>query len=67
MEPIKQQRLESVGWKVGNVALFLDLNDEESAVVESKLRQRRKLSERHQLRTQGSVNLANRSDSSVNK
>ena len=50
MELAKQQRLEAAGWKVGNTAEFLGLSEEESTLVEIKLRLSRKLRERRQQR-----------------
>ena len=37
MDKRKRKRLESAGWKVGNVSEFLGLTDEEATVVELKL------------------------------
>lgn len=38
MDKAKQKRLEAAGWKVGTVAEFLQLSDEEEAVIELRLR-----------------------------
>ena len=38
MDKAKQKRLEAAGWKVGTVAEFLQLSDEESAIIELRLR-----------------------------
>ncbi len=63
MKASKRKRLESAGWKVGNVAEFLALTDDEAAVIELKLdlakavrveRTRRKLSQRDLGRALGS-------------
>jgi len=63
MKASKRKRLESAGWKVGNVAEFLALTDDEAAVIELKLdlakavrveRARRKLSQRALGRALGS-------------
>ncbi len=63
MKASKRKRLESAGWKVGSVADFLALTDDEAAVVELKLdlakavraeRARRKLSQRDLGRALGS-------------
>lgn len=37
MKPEKKKRLEAAGWKVGTVREFLDLTDEEAALIELKL------------------------------
>ena len=37
MNPEKRKRLEAAGWKVGTVREFLDLTDEEAALIELKL------------------------------
>lgn len=37
MKPEKRKRLEAAGWKVGTVKEFLDLTDEETALIELKL------------------------------
>src|SRR5580765_6936869 len=37
MKKSKQTRLEAKGWRVGSVAAFLELTDEEAAFVELKL------------------------------
>jgi hypothetical protein len=37
MEKRKRQRLESAGWKVGSASEFLELSEEESALVEAEL------------------------------
>jgi len=63
MKASKRKRLESAGWKVGSVAEFLALTDDEAAVIELKLdlakavrteRARRKLSQRDLGRALGS-------------
>lgn len=46
MDSEKQKRLESKGWKVGNVADFLELTPEESAIIEMRLALSRSLKER---------------------
>lgn len=38
MDKTKQKRLEAAGWKVGTVAEFLRLSDEEAAIIELRLR-----------------------------
>jgi ribosome-binding protein aMBF1 (putative translation factor) len=38
MDKAKRKRLEAAGWKVGTVAEFLQLSDEEAAVIELRLR-----------------------------
>ena len=37
MKEANRKRLEAAGWKVGSVAEFLALSDEEAAVIELKL------------------------------
>jgi hypothetical protein len=37
MDKRKKQRLERAGWTVGSVRDFLELSDEEAALVEAKL------------------------------
>ena len=37
MKPEKRKRLEAAGWKVASVREFLDLTDEETALIELKL------------------------------
>jgi DNA-binding XRE family transcriptional regulator len=63
MKAPKRKRLEAAGWKVGSVADFLALTDDEAAVIELKLdlakavraeRARRKLSQRALGRALGS-------------
>lgn len=49
METEKQKRLEAAGWKVGNVADFLDLTSEESTIVEMRLMLSRSLKERRKV------------------
>lgn len=46
MEIEKQQRLEKKGWKIGDVADFLDLTPEESVLIEMRLALSRGLKER---------------------
>ncbi len=46
MDPRKKARLESAGWKVGDYAEFLELSDEERAVVELRLELARSIRER---------------------
>jgi DNA-binding XRE family transcriptional regulator len=38
IQAAKRKKLEAAGWKVGDVADFLDLSDEEAAYVELKLK-----------------------------
>jgi DNA-binding XRE family transcriptional regulator len=46
MDKRKQARLAKKGWKIGSVAEFLDLSDEESAYIEMKLALSEKLKEK---------------------
>ncbi len=48
MDKTKRERLEAKGWKVGTVAEFLELTQEESALIEIKLALSRKLRQRRQ-------------------
>ncbi len=48
MEITKQQRLDAMGWKIGNTTDFLGLSREEAALIEIKMRLSRKLRERRQ-------------------
>lgn len=48
MEQAKRQRLEAKGWKVGTVSEFLELTQEESALIEIKLALSRSLKKRRQ-------------------
>ncbi|MBW4646639.1 MAG: helix-turn-helix domain-containing protein [Goleter apudmare HA4340-LM2] len=45
MDIIKRQRLEAVGWRVGDAADFLELSPEEVALIEMKLSLSRYLKE----------------------
>lgn len=56
MEQAKRQHLEAKGWKVETVSEFLELTQEESALIEIKLALSRSLKERRQeLMTQAEV------------
>ena len=48
MEAAKKKHLAEKGWKIGNVAEFLDLTPEETAIIEIKLALSRHLKERRQ-------------------
>jgi len=48
MEQTKREYLEAKGWKVGTVSDFLELTQEESALIEIKLALSRSLKERRQ-------------------
>lgn len=48
MNTTKRKRLEAAGWKVGTVDQFLDLSDQETALVELKLALTDKLNLRRQ-------------------
>lgn len=45
MDPLKRQRLEAAGWKIGSAEEFLELSPEEAALVELKLALSRRLKE----------------------
>lgn len=67
MDPLKRQRLEAAGWKIGSVAEFLELSPEEAAMVELKLALSRRLKEsrlEHQL---SQAELARRMNSSQSR
>lgn len=46
MDPTKQMRLETAGWKIGTAADFLELKPEESTIVEMRVMLSRHLKER---------------------
>ncbi|MDZ8109055.1 MAG: hypothetical protein RM338_25995 [Nostoc sp. DedQUE12a] len=48
MDEAKRKKLEGKGWKVGNVAEFLELTPEEATLIEIKLALSRNLKERRQ-------------------
>ena len=48
MNDSKRRRLEAKGWKLGDAQEFLDLSDEEMALIEMKLALGRDLKERRQ-------------------
>ncbi|MFN6565189.1 MAG: helix-turn-helix domain-containing protein [Nostoc sp. ChiSLP01] len=48
MDEAKRKKLEEKGWKVGNVAEFLELTPEEATLIEIKLALSRNLKERRQ-------------------
>jgi len=50
MDEKKRERLETHGWKVGTVAEFLELTEEEAALVEIKLALSRSLRQRREKR-----------------
>jgi len=50
MKKARRVRLESLGWQVGSVAQFLDLDEVEAAVVELRLDLGRSIRERRQAR-----------------
>lgn len=67
MDPLKRQRLEAAGWKIGSVAEFLELSPKEAAMVELKLALSRRLKEsrlEHQL---SQAKLARRMNSSQSR
>lgn len=46
MKKSKKERLEKAGWKIGSVQEFLDLTDEETALIEMKVALSRYLKDR---------------------
>jgi len=70
MDPIKRQKLEAAGWKVGTVAELLQLTSEEEAIVEIRVslsKSLRKLRQQEQLSQQKLAEKTNSSQSRVAK
>src|SRR4051812_34535194 len=67
MDERKRQRLEQAGWRVGTVAEFLGLSDEESAYVEMKLALSRSLRQLRDSRGVTQMELAGRLGSSQSR
>lgn len=70
MDPIKRQKLEAAGWKVGTVAEFLQLTPEEEAIVEIRValsKAMKKLRQQEQMSQQKLAEKTNSSQSRVAK
>ena len=70
MDPIKRQKLEAAGWKVGTVAEFLELTPEEEAIVEIRValsKSLKKMRQQEQLSQQKLAEKTNSSQSRVAK
>ncbi len=70
MDPIKRQKLEAAGWKVGTVAEFLQLTPEEEAIVEIRValsKSLKKMRQQEQLSQQKLAEKTNSSQSRVAK
>lgn len=58
MKKSKKDKLQKAGWKVGNAADFLDLSDQEAALIDLKLALARDLKQRRQSRKLTQTQLA---------
>ena len=67
MNDSKRRRLEAKGWKLGDAQEFLDLSDEEMALVEMKLALGRDLKERRQRKRLSQAEFARRIRSSQSR
>ena len=67
MNKAKQKRLEAGGWRVGTTSDFLGLSEEETALVEMKLRLSHALRARREVRGLSQVELAKRLQSSQSR
>jgi hypothetical protein len=67
MKNRKRIQLEAHGWRVGNVAVFLDLTPEEAAFVETKLALSRSLRDRRTAKGLSQTELARRLNSSQSR
>ncbi|MCY7368281.1 MAG: helix-turn-helix domain-containing protein [Chamaesiphon sp.] len=70
MDPIKRQKLEAAGWKVGTVAEFLQLTPEEEAIIEIRValsKSLKKMRQQEQLSQQKLAEKTNSSQSRVAK
>lgn len=67
MDPIKQKRLEAAGWSIGSTADFLELSEEESAIVELKLALSNSLKRRREKQKISQKRLAQRMQSSQSR
>jgi ribosome-binding protein aMBF1 (putative translation factor) len=63
----KRRRLEAKGWKLGDAQEFLDLSDEEMALIEMKLALGRDLKERRQRKRLSQAEFARRISSSQSR
>jgi DNA-binding XRE family transcriptional regulator len=67
MDIVKRQRLEAAGWRVGDVADFLELSPEEVAFMEMKLSLSRYLKELRLKNQLSQANLAKKINSSQSR
>jgi len=67
MKAEKKKRLESVGWKVGNAADFLELTPQEAVYVEMKMHLADKLEAKRKAKGLTQAELAARLDSSQSR
>jgi DNA-binding XRE family transcriptional regulator len=67
MDIVKRQRLEAAGWRVGDVADFLELSPEEVAFIEIKLSLSRYLKELRLKNQLSQANLAKKINSSQSR
>ncbi len=67
MKNAKQARLQAHGWRVGSAADFLELSDEEAALIETKLALSRSLRHLRTARRVTQVSLARRLKSSQSR
>jgi ribosome-binding protein aMBF1 (putative translation factor) len=67
MEKTKRERLQKAGWSVGSVREFLDLSDEEAALIEMKLALARSLKDRRTAQDLSQSALARRLGSSQSR
>lgn len=67
MKAVKRKKLEANGWKVGSVADFLDLSDEEIAYIDLKLKLASRLKEVRIQRRLTQKELAKRINSSQSR
>ncbi len=67
MDPIKRQKLEAAGWKVGTVAEFLELTPEEEAIVEIRVALSKSLKRMRQQEQMSQQKLAEKTNSSQSR
>ena len=67
MDPIKRQKLEAAGWKVGTVAEFLELTPEEEAIVEIRVALSKALKKMRQQERLSQQKLAEKTNSSQSR
>ena len=67
MDPIKRQKLEAAGWKVGTVAELLELTPEEEAIVEIRVALSKSLKRMRQQEQLSQQKLAEKTNSSQSR